>query len=198
VGVNYSSNDVRSEEENPDPLSHYTNYASAENSGLPEAEADGDTYDHELGMGLEDILPETPDGIEADAEPLGFSKKISHEGKEILKSSLIATLNNSKSKKVPWCTWRVCNVAIDDLYNSKQQEMDSDDMEDEEYCTILIDSSPLSDCDTPDKIVISSPCFGSHDRVQISSGAAWYLDILTSFGPVCHEIYSGGTPLDPK
>ena len=76
---------------------------------MPEAEADGDTYDHELGMGLEDLLPETPDGIETDAEPLAFSKKISHEGKEILKSSLIATLNNSKSKKVTWRTWRVQN-----------------------------------------------------------------------------------------
>ena len=90
---------------------------------MHEAEADGDTYDHELGMGLEDLLPETLDGIETDAEPLAFLKKISYEGKEILKSSLIATLNNSKSKKVPWCTWHVHNVAIDDLYNSKQQEI---------------------------------------------------------------------------
>ena len=133
VGVNYSSNDACSEEENPDPLSHYTNYVLAENPELPETEADGDTYDHELGMGLEDLLPETPEGIETDAEPLAFSKKISYEGKEILKTSLISTLNNSKSKKVPWRTWHVCNVAIDDLYNSKQEEMDSDDMEDEEY-----------------------------------------------------------------
>ena len=100
---------------------------------MPEAEADGDTYDHKLGMGLEDLLPETQDGIDTDAEPLAFKKKISHEGKEILKNSLIATLNNSKSKKVPWRTWHVLNVAIDDLYNSKQQEIDSDDMEDEEY-----------------------------------------------------------------
>jgi hypothetical protein len=67
-----------------------------------------------------------------------------------------------------------------------------------DYCTISIDSSPLGDRDTPDEIFISSPCFGSRDRVRISSGAAWYLNILTSFGPVCHEIYSGGTPLDPK
>ena len=63
VGVNHSSND-HFEEENPDPLSHYTNYASAENSELPEAEADDDTSDHELGMGLEDLLPETLDCIE--------------------------------------------------------------------------------------------------------------------------------------
>ena len=66
-------------------------------------------------------------------QPLAFSKKISHDRKEILKSSIIATLNNSKSKKDPWHTWCVCNVAIDYLYNSKQQEMDSDNMEDEEY-----------------------------------------------------------------
>jgi hypothetical protein len=51
---------------------------------------------------------------------------------------------------------------------------------------------------TPDEIFISSPYFGNRDRVRISSGAAWYLNILTSFGPVCHEIYSGGMPLDPK
>jgi hypothetical protein len=99
---------------------------------LPEAEADGDAYDHELGMGLEDLLPETPNGIETDAEPLASSKKILYEGKEILKNSLIATLNNSKSKTVPWHTWHVCNM-IDGLYNSKQEEMNSDDMEDEEY-----------------------------------------------------------------
>ena len=132
VGVNYSPNDSRSEKENSYPLSHYTNYVSAENSELPEAEANGDTYDHELGMGIEDLLPETPESIETDAEPLALSKKISHEGKEILKNSLVATLNNPKSKKVPWRTWRIHNVAIDDLYNSKQ-EMDSNDMEDEEY-----------------------------------------------------------------
>jgi hypothetical protein len=59
-------------------------------------------------------------------------------------------------------------------------------------------ASPLGDRETLDEIFISSPCFGSRDRVRISSGAAWYLIILTSFGPVCHEIYSGGTPLDPK
>jgi hypothetical protein len=133
VGVNYSPNDARSEEENPDPLSHYTNSMSAGTLELPEAEADGDTYDHELGVGLEDLLPETQEGIETDAEPLAFTKKITHEGKEVMKSSLIATLNNSKSKKVPWRTWRVRNVAIDDLYNSKREEMYSDDMEDEEY-----------------------------------------------------------------
>ena len=34
---------------------------------MPEAEADGDIYDHKLGMGLEDLLPETPDSIETDA-----------------------------------------------------------------------------------------------------------------------------------
>jgi len=50
-----------------------------------------------------------------------------------LKNSLVATLNNKSSKKVPWRTWRVRGVAIEDLYNSKQEEMDSDDMEDNEY-----------------------------------------------------------------
>jgi hypothetical protein len=37
-------------------------------------------------MGIEDLLLETPEGIETDAEPLSFLKKISHEGKEILKA----------------------------------------------------------------------------------------------------------------
>ena len=134
VGVSYSPNDARSEEENHEPLhpefTNYQNEASAQNA---DTEADGDTYDDELGMGLEDLLPDSPEGIDADAEPLAFSKKISHEGKEILKNSLVATLNNKSSKKVPWRTWRVRGVAIEDLYNSKQEEMDPDDMEDDEY-----------------------------------------------------------------
>jgi hypothetical protein len=111
VGVNYSSNDAQSEEENHEPLhpefTTYTNEPSAQNGEKVDAEADGDTYDHELGMGLEDLLPDTPEGIDADADPEAFSRKISYEGKEILKNSLVATLNNKSSKKVPWQTWRV-------------------------------------------------------------------------------------------
>jgi len=114
-------------------FTNYSNEPSAQNAEKVDAETDSDTYDHELGMGLEDLLPDTPEDIDADAEPEAFSKKISYQGKEVLKNSLVATLNNKSSKKVPWRTWRVRGVAIEDLYNSKQEEMDSDDMEDNEY-----------------------------------------------------------------
>ena len=32
------------------------------------------------------------------------------------------------------------------------------------YCTILINLSPTCDCDTPDKIFISSPCLEGCDK----------------------------------
>ena len=66
VGVSYSPTDARSEEENHEPLhpefTNYSNEPSAQNAKMVDAEADSDTYDHELGMGLEDLLPDTPEG----------------------------------------------------------------------------------------------------------------------------------------
>ena len=46
------------------------------------------------------------------------------------------------------------------------------------YCTVLIDLSPLCDCDTPDEIFILSPYIEGRDRVWISSAVALHLDIL--------------------
>ena len=85
VGVSYSPNDAQSEEENCEPLhpefTNYSNEPSAQNAEKVDAETDSDTYDHELGMGLEDLLPDTPKDIDADVEPEAFSKKISYQGK---------------------------------------------------------------------------------------------------------------------
>ena len=136
VGVSYSPTDVQSEQENDIPLhAEYTNYQNEDS--VPEVDTadveDSDTYDHELGMGLEDLMPNSPDGIDEETEPEAFSKKITWKGKEILKNSYVATLNNKSSKKVPWRNWRVRGVAIEDLYNSKHEEMDPDNMEDDEY-----------------------------------------------------------------
>ena len=44
-------------------------------------------------------------------------------------------LNKNNSKKFPWWTWHVQRVAIEDFYNSKQENMNSDKMEDDEYMT---------------------------------------------------------------
>ena len=41
-----------------------------------------------------------------------------------------------------------------------------------EYCTISINLSSLCDCDTPDKIVISSSCQEGCNKVQILSDGA--------------------------
>ena len=110
VGVNYSPTDAQSEQENDAPLHpEYTNYQNKDSA--PEVDTanveDSDTYDHELGMGLEDLMPNSPEGIDEETEPEAFSKKITWQGKEILKNSYVVTLHNKSSKKVTWRNWRV-------------------------------------------------------------------------------------------
>ena len=49
-------------------------------------------------------------------------------------------------------------------------------------CRIQIKSTPFHDCDTPDENFFSSPHFGSHDMLKISSGMAVESHILTTIG----------------
>jgi len=45
-------------------------------------EINDDTYDHKLGMGLEDLMPDSPDGIDEETEPEAFSKRFLGRGKK--------------------------------------------------------------------------------------------------------------------
>ena len=55
------------------------------------------------------------------------------EGKEFLKSSIVASLSSNRSKKVTIRTLRVRGVALEDLCNSRSDELDPENMEDEDY-----------------------------------------------------------------
>ena len=82
-----------------------------------------------------------------------------------MKNSLVATLNNKSSKKVPWRTWHVRGVAIEDLYNSKQEEMDSNDMEDDDYMKKGDLAASLVKCG--DEILLRSQNFSLAQRKQL-------------------------------
>ena len=51
----------------------------------------------------------------------------------------------------------------------------------QDYCTILINSSHLCDCDMPDKIFCLSLCLEACDMGKISSGAALCLAVSAMF-----------------
>jgi hypothetical protein len=57
-------------------------------------------FDDQLDMDIEDFLPDTPEGIDKDVEPEMFSKWLDLNGKQVLKTSLVATLSTAFSKKV--------------------------------------------------------------------------------------------------
>lgn len=59
-----------------------------------------DNADTPLGMDVDDFLPDTVEGIEESVEPETFSKTLMVDGKEFLKSSVVASLSSNRSKKV--------------------------------------------------------------------------------------------------
>ena len=103
-------------------------------------EEDGDNNDNDdengdiiLGMDLEDFLPESTGELENDAEPESFSNVLTVDGKSYLKSSLVASLSSHRSKKVTIPTLRVRGVALEDLHNSRLDELDPDNLEEGDY-----------------------------------------------------------------
>jgi hypothetical protein len=64
-----------------------------------DANAD-DNADSPLGMDFDDFLPDTAEGIEEGVEPEAFSKILMVDGKEFLKSCVVASLSSNRSKKV--------------------------------------------------------------------------------------------------
>ena len=92
-----------------------------------------DSADAPLGMDFDDFLPDTIEGIEESVEPEAFSKTLIVDGKEFLKSSVVASLSSNCSKKVTIQTLRVRGVALEDFHNSRSDELDPEDMEDGDY-----------------------------------------------------------------
>lgn len=85
------------------------------------------------GMDLDDFFPETVEGIKTGVEPAAFSKTILWEGKQYLKTSIVASyLCSNRSKKVTMCTLRVRGISVNDLYKSKldADQIDWDDLGD--------------------------------------------------------------------
>lgn len=77
------------------------------------------------GVDIEDFFPESvdSDGEIADEDPPTFSRFLPIEGKNYLKTSLVAALSSSRSKKVTMRTLRAQGVAIEDLQISKFKDI---------------------------------------------------------------------------
>jgi hypothetical protein len=149
VGVTVTEDDARSEEEDPVPLfvveeaSEPTTPVVQSNTALEEQSVDDPSLTHEadaddsadapLGMDFDDFLPDTAEALEENVEPEAISKTLIVDGKEFLKSSIVASLSSNRSKKVTMRTLRVRGVALEDLRNSRSDELDPENMEDGDY-----------------------------------------------------------------
>ena len=104
VGVSYSSNDEQSEGKNHEPLhpefTTYPNEPSVQKTEKVNAEADSDTYDYELVMGLEYLLPDLQRVLMQIQNHRLFLKRFLMKEKKF-ENSIVATLNKKSSKKVP-------------------------------------------------------------------------------------------------
>ena len=126
VGVQATPDDVRSEQECTTPLpraktvsespsvqtenaGHLENPMTQSSQGTKSSVIHPDRsgyndhehdFDDPLGMDIEDFLPDTPEDIDKDAEPKTFSKWLDLDGKQVLKTSVVATLSTAFSKKL--------------------------------------------------------------------------------------------------
>ncbi|KAJ7498376.1 hypothetical protein B0H11DRAFT_1856325 [Mycena galericulata] len=135
VGTSFTEDDKRSEMVNeviPDPVIPVMPDGPAVASTIivPDAQVKEDDYDDtETGMDLDAFFPETLEQLDQDEAPLAFSKRlVAEDGKEYMKSSVIATLSSNQSKKATTCTLRVRGVALEDL-RQKKLDIDFDPME---------------------------------------------------------------------
>ncbi|KAF8163984.1 hypothetical protein BJ912DRAFT_1097015 [Pholiota molesta] len=138
VGVDSTSDDMRSEEENPNIREDLQNLAIANptinitptsnptisvavqdvdqdpiltSHIIPEEEFD-DLF--QVGETLEDLLPDDI-GQHEDPDLPAFSKTLEVEGKFYLKASLVATLTSNRAKKVTMRPLRAAGMAVEDL-----------------------------------------------------------------------------------
>jgi len=91
-------------------------------------------FDDQLDMDIEDFLPDTPEGIDKDVEPEMFSKWPDLNGKQVLKTSLVATLSTAFSKKLSVQTLWNMGMTLESLLNSKKHdELDPDSVDGEDF-----------------------------------------------------------------
>ncbi|KAJ7694980.1 hypothetical protein B0H14DRAFT_2418957 [Mycena olivaceomarginata] len=86
-------------------------------------------------MDLEDFFPETLEQLDQDETPLAFSTHLvsAEDGREYMKSSVVATLSSNRSRKVTTRTLRVRGVALEDLRQKKLDiDIDFDPMENDD------------------------------------------------------------------
>jgi hypothetical protein len=61
---------------------------------------ENDISDNSLRMDIDDFLPDSAEEIGQNAEPEIFSRFLIVDGKEFLKTSIVAGLSSNRSKKV--------------------------------------------------------------------------------------------------
>ena len=101
--------------------------------------------------------------IDRDAEPKTFSKSLDVNGKQVLKTSVVATLSTAFSKKLSVRTLQNMGMTLEGLLNSKKHdELDPDNMNGEDFMkkgdpvACLIQSGPKTVSYTPPRILIDS------------------------------------------
>ncbi|KAJ7362430.1 hypothetical protein DFH08DRAFT_799463 [Mycena albidolilacea] len=115
VGTSFCEDDQRSEMDNenfptPDIPVMPMATAVAANTIIPDPDdSDNDENDEtELGLDFDDFLPNTLEELDQEQEPLIFSKSlVAEDGKEYMKSSIVATLSSNRSRKATTRTLRV-------------------------------------------------------------------------------------------
>ena len=81
-------------------LEHVENTDEQTDSDISDHNDPIQDFDYPLGMDIEDFLSDTPEGIDKDVEPEMFSKWLELEGRQVLKTSVVATLSTAFSKKL--------------------------------------------------------------------------------------------------
>ncbi|KAJ7886575.1 hypothetical protein B0H14DRAFT_2563255 [Mycena olivaceomarginata] len=140
VGTSFCEDDRRSEMENEvllEPIIPLMPEGPAVTSNVivPDAQDQNDYDNNDLGIDLEDFLPETLEQLDQDEAPLVFSTRLvsAEDGKEYMKSSVVATLSSNRTRKATTRTLRVRGVALEDLRQKKLDiDLDFDPMENED------------------------------------------------------------------
>ena len=81
-------------------LEHVENTDEQTDSDISDHNDPIQDFDYPLGMDIEDFLSDTPEGIDKDVEPEMFSKWLELEGRQVLKTFVVATLSTAFSKKL--------------------------------------------------------------------------------------------------
>jgi hypothetical protein len=155
VGVRETLDDARSEKERTTPLSRpetvLTQTESADNPVIQNVESTKNTeeqtdrdksgyndcdhdFDDPPDMDIENFLPDSPNDIDNDAEPETFSKWLELDGKQVLKTSVVATLSTAFSKKLSVRTLQNMGMTLEGFLNfRKHDELDPDNMDGQDF-----------------------------------------------------------------